>query len=237
MVGFIGYLAGDWHGAAVRSIGFSAAQNVALRFPEADAAVADAATDPKPGAIRAAALQKADLALLNPEPMVPVNVPHPTESQQQAAISPPSEIVSQPMPSPSSPRTEVRPIVVTPRRAELRQSALEKSAARRADRPGFLLNDVQIARIKQRLHLTPDQEQMWPAVEAALRNIAYATSHAEHRRGARENMEASLDADSAEVQGLKSAAIPLIMSFNDEQKNEVRSLAHVMGLDKLASEF
>ena len=40
-----------------------------------------------------------------------------------------------------------------------------------------------------------------------------------------------------EVQGLKSAAMPLIMSFNDEQKDEVRSLAHVMGLDQLASQF
>jgi hypothetical protein len=29
----------------------------------------------------------------------------------------------------------------------------------------------------------------------------------------------------------------LILSFSDEQKNEVRSLAHVMGLDRLASEF
>ena len=47
----------------------------------------------------------------------------------------------------------------------------------------------------------------------------------------------SLDPDSDEVQDLKSAAIPLLMSFNDEQKDEVRSLAHVMGLDRLASEF
>jgi len=39
------------------------------------------------------------------------------------------------------------------------------------------------------------------------------------------------------VQGLKSAAVPLIMSFNDEQKEEVRSLAHVMGLDQLAAQF
>jgi hypothetical protein len=39
------------------------------------------------------------------------------------------------------------------------------------------------------------------------------------------------------VQGLKSAAVPLIMSFNSEQKEEVRNLAHVMGLDQLASQF
>ena len=39
------------------------------------------------------------------------------------------------------------------------------------------------------------------------------------------------------VQGLKSAAVPLILSFNSEQKEEVRNLAHVMGLDQLASQF
>jgi hypothetical protein len=78
---------------------------------------------------------------------------------------------------------------------------------------------------------------MWPAVEAALRNVAYAKVRTAHRHDAPGSEVASLDAEGAEVRGLKSAAIPLLMSFNDEQKNEVRSLAHVMGLDKLASEF
>ena len=43
--------------------------------------------------------------------------------------------------------------------------------------------------------------------------------------------------DSNAVQGLKSAAVPLILSFNAEQKEEVRNIAHVMGLDQLASQF
>ena len=79
---------------------------------------------------------------------------------------------------------------------------------------------------------------MWPAVEAALRNIAYAKARDGRRHGAAATTDvASLDPDSAEVQGLKSAAFPLIMSFSDEQRSEVRSLAHVMGLDQLASEL
>jgi hypothetical protein len=80
---------------------------------------------------------------------------------------------------------------------------------------------------------------MWPAVEAALRNLAYTSTRDARRRGAPASAAqlASADPNSAEVQDLKSAAIPLIMSFNNEQKDEVRSLAHVMGLDKLASEF
>ena len=103
----------------------------------------------------------------------------------------------------------------------------------------MLLNDAQIASIKRRLHLTPDQESMWPAVEAALRNVAYAQTRNAHHHGAPASTAqlASTDPESVEVQGLKSAAIPLIMSFSDQQKNEVRNLAHVMGLDKLASEL
>jgi hypothetical protein len=104
-------------------------------------------------------------------------------------------------------------------------------AAHLASRPGYLLDDAQLAGIKRRLHLTPDQEQMWPAVESALRQIAFAKGHDPHRRGG------SLDPNSAEVQDLKSAAIPLLMSFSSEQKDEVRNLAHVMGLDQLASQF
>jgi hypothetical protein len=100
-------------------------------------------------------------------------------------------------------------------------------------RPGYMFDDAQLAAIKRRLHLTPDQERMWPAVEAALRNLP-----AERESEARwAGVAGSVDPDSPQVQDLKSAAIPLLMSFSDEQKDEVRNLAHSMGLDQLASEF
>ena len=102
-----------------------------------------------------------------------------------------------------------------------------------ADHAGYILDDAQIASIKTRLHLTPDQEQMWPAVEVALRNIAYKRTQLA-REGGAANVQ-SLDPNA--VQGLKTAAVPLIMSFNEEQKEEVRNLAHVMGLDQLATQF
>jgi hypothetical protein len=95
-----------------------------------------------------------------------------------------------------------------------------------------MLDDAQIASIKERLHLTPDQEQMWPAVEVALRNIAYTRA-----QQARDRTMQPADIDPESVDGLKSAAVPLILSFNEEQKQEVRDLAHVMGLDQLASQF
>ena len=77
---------------------------------------------------------------------------------------------------------------------------------------------------------------MWPAVEAALRTIAYSRSHG-HRGGATSAEVAALDPYGPEVQGLKSAAFPLVMSFSDEQRSEVRSIVHVMGLDQLASQM
>jgi hypothetical protein len=39
------------------------------------------------------------------------------------------------------------------------------------------------------------------------------------------------------VRELKSAAVPLLMRLNDEQKREVKMLAYVMGLETVASQF
>jgi hypothetical protein len=48
---------------------------------------------------------------------------------------------------------------------------------------------------------------------------------------------AYVDTNSAEVQQLKYAALPLIMRLNDDQKREVKSMAYVMGLESVASSF
>jgi len=101
-------------------------------------------------------------------------------------------------------------------------------------RPGAVLNDAQIASIKTRLNLTPDQQRMWPAVEAALRNISY-TKTASAPQARTDSRLAYVDPDGPEVQQLKYAALPLIMRMSDDQKREVKSLAHVMGLDDLLS--
>jgi hypothetical protein len=119
-------------------------------------------------------------------------------------------------------------------RAVAKASAPAHASA--ANRAGYILDDAQIASIKVRLHLTPDQERMWPAVEAALRNMAYKRSQQAAAHGAARNTQAAA-VDPEAVEGLKSAAVPLIMSFNSEQKEEVRSLIHVMGLDQLATQF
>ena len=241
LVGTAGYLLGNWHVLSSRSAdpspGLSPAQSVALRFPEVQAVAA--AADTVSGATsavsptnptsptRAMMLGGAQLALLSPEPMVGRVVAQP---EPHVAVAPaPATAAPQPRAD-----TEIKSPPAMQRRSELK--SLTESAVRHANRPGFVLNDAQIASIKGRLHLTPDQERMWPSVEAALRSIAYAKARDANQRGAAV-VAASLDPDSAEVQDLKSAAFPLILSFSDEQKNEVRSLAHVMGLDRLASEF
>ena len=103
---------------------------------------------------------------------------------------------------------------------------------------GRVLNDAQIASIKGRLQLTHEQERMWPAVEAALRNISYVKDAVAQNRTAREGDQiAYIDLDSPEVQRLKSVALPLIIHLSEDQKREVKSLAHVMGLDGVAAAF
>jgi hypothetical protein len=107
-------------------------------------------------------------------------------------------------------------------------------------RPGAVLSDGQIAGIKHRLKLTPDQQHMWPAVEAALRNLTYAKrSDGMHKSpGSQDGVHiATIDSSSPEVQNLTSAAYPLVMSFSDDQKRELNVLAHVAGLEQLVPKF
>jgi hypothetical protein len=248
VAGVIGYLLGGLNTTALRTVMPSAAEAVAVRFPE----TTDTAANPVGARVAAAATRRttdaAELALLNPEPMVP---PADTQASAQAAAQAerqaPATIAAldtgavSPAPEGVAPlQTKLQPVArkaavgVPPGAGQARPVA---AAAHRsvANRPGYMLNDAQIASIKARLNLTPDQEQMWPAVEAALRNMTYARAQLAHERGASEMQSAAVDPNA--VQGLKSAASPLIMSFNAEQKEEVRNLVHVMGLDQLASEF
>lgn len=104
-------------------------------------------------------------------------------------------------------------------------------------RPGAVLNDAQIASMKRRLNLTPDQERMWPSVEAALRNLSYAKASPQHGGHDAAQAVAQIDPNSADVQNLKSAAMPLVMSFSGDQMRELQSISRVAGLDKLVPNF
>jgi hypothetical protein len=113
--------------------------------------------------------------------------------------------------------------------------AKPKAASKPAPQKSYaLLSDIQIADIKERLRLSAGQESYWPAVETALRAVArkiHATRQADPNAGT------PIDPESAEVQQLKSAAMPLLFQLRDDQKDEVRKLARIIGLEKVAEQI
>ncbi len=114
------------------------------------------------------------------------------------------------------------------------QPAKPKVVAKPAPQKNYsLLSDAQIAGVKERLHLSSSQEYYWPGVETALRAVARKLNAAKlsnPHAGA-----AQLDPDCEEVQQLKSAAMPLLFQLREDQKEEVRKLARIIGLEKVAS--
>ena len=241
--GGAGYLLGNWNASALRSadpvapaipaqaVAQTPMRAVALRFQQdfsQPAAQAPAGTEPTHPAEASAAmvLGTSHFALFQPAPM------DPQPATQQPAARPPSNEVAELTPPVATPRAAAaapvwhapsRPIEAAKPRPEIRRTV---------SRPRYMLDDSEIASIRRRLHLTPDQEQMWPPVAVALRNVGL-----EREREARRGAAGAIDPDSPAVQDLKSAAIPLLMSFSDQQKDEVRNLARNMGLNQLASEF
>jgi len=249
----VGYLLGSWNAAAVHSSQASnaptAAQSVALRFPSdfketaLAAPAASAAQAPNPSYQLASestvVIHNANRALFVPEPMVRAEA----EAVQTAEPAQPQDAATEPAPvqvadlSPTLPTMSSRAVAapIMPKPRELAGTAKPHAVPvhHQATRPANMFDDAQLAVIKRRLNLTPDQEEMWPAVAAALRNIGLQHEREARARGA----TGEIDPDSPQVQDLKSAAIPLIMSFSDEQKDEVRTLARGMGLNQLASQF
>lgn len=185
-------------------------ETVNLRFP---ADWSDAATEAAPQVVMAAlaSAQKGDTAprrmvlasadsgmvLLSPRPTYPVTAEVPDAAEPSARPKPAPQQAAAPAPKPKPPRSNA------------------------------VLNDAQIASIKRRLNLTPDQERYWPAVEAELRKMEYA------KRNAGGSRTASVDMSKVNVEGLKSAGYPLVMSFSDDQRRELKSLAHLLGLESV----
>jgi hypothetical protein len=142
--------------------------------------------------------------------------------RQAFASSAPADIeipkIAAPAAMPAAPLAPPKPKVAA-------KPAVQKSYA--------LLSDVQIAGIKDRLKLSASQESYWPAVETALRAVArkiHATRKADPN-----DTTALIDPDAEEVQQLKSAAMPLLFQLREDQKREVRALARIIGLEKVAS--
>jgi hypothetical protein len=95
-------------------------------------------------------------------------------------------------------------------------------------------NDAQIASIRSRLNLSPAQQSYWPPLEATLRAIHWRRS----ANKAGDHIETkSLDLDGEQLQRLTAAATPLMMKLRVDQKEEVRTLLHLLGMEQLASGF
>jgi len=179
---------------------------------------------------------------------ISVSVPAPQEVELSAAstswIEEPalfSPVLAYPARVASAPAVAAPP--PAPPTAAAKPQTLTAPARHVSSRPGSVLNYAQIASIKKRLNLTPDQEPLWPAVETALRNVSHVGKAREIKVASLGNRTTGagamtyIDTNSAEVQQLKSAALPLIMRLSDEQKREVKSMAYVMGLESVASLF
>jgi hypothetical protein len=137
----------------------------------------------------------------------------------------------------ASPADIEMPKLAAPMAEPQAQVAPPKPAAKPALQKAYtLLSDEQIAGIKERLRLSSDQESYWPAVETALRAVARKI-HASRRGDQRPGGVPPIDPDAAEVQQLKSAAMPLLFQLREDQKQEVRSLARLIGLEKVAAQI
>lgn len=100
----------------------------------------------------------------------------------------------------------------------------EKSAG--PARPStILLDDKQIASIKQRLKLTKAQLELWPPVEKALKDLLELL-HDRRRQPAAKVLAANSDA----VKRLSDAGAPFFAKLRPDQRNEVKSLARMVGL-------
>lgn len=166
------------------------------------------------------AVAGAMMASLDPQQVPSVQTPAVDGSPLRQAFASDSPI--------EAPGATVLAPVVVPQPA-----AKPKAAAKPAQKTYTLLSDAQISAIKTRLNLTASQESYWPGVEAALRNVArriHETKQASPSAGT-----PPIDPDSDEVQQLKSAAMPLLFQLREDQKREVRALARMIGLEKVAS--
>lgn len=92
-----------------------------------------------------------------------------------------------------------------------------------------LINDSMFAGMKSRLRLSRSQERYWPPVENALR-VVVGKMYEGHKRNPSSGLPIDLDGD--DMQQLKNAVGPFIRQLNEAQRNEIRALARIVGLEK-----
>ena len=223
--------------------GLAAGYNARAGLSAASSTVVAAVADVAPADMARADMARGDMALADLAPSDSVNLRFPAD-WADAEVEPVSKMLALASadsgialfsPRPTYAATDAdAPVMVeaTPKPAlpaAPAKVALASAVAKPAKpRSNHVLNDSQIASIKKRLNLTPEQERYWPAVEAELRKMEY---NKKSTQGA--SRMASIDMSKVNVEGLKSAGYPLVMSFSDDQRRELKSLAHLLGLESV----
>ncbi len=96
---------------------------------------------------------------------------------------------------------------------------------------------AEIAHFKAVLKLSPAQERQWPPVDAVLRDIAREQAATAAAAGRGVPKAPKLVIGDAEMNRLASAAFPLLMTLNEDQKRDAMAFARAMGLERVASAF
>lgn len=225
----------------------AAATSILARNSVPDAGLAMTASVAKsPETNRGAKGDRLTVAQLPPLSEAPKPAPVASESVRQAFAYASADVDLPKLPAPThvaalpadpSPAAEPAPAravePVHPAEAAAKPKSVVAALKPEVQKAYALLSDGQIAGIKDRLRLSPDQEYYWPAVETALRAVARKIHAA--RQGNPKPGSMPIDPDSDEVQQLKSAAMPLLWQLRDDQKDEVRKLARLIGLDRVAA--
>ena len=132
-----------------------------------------------------------------------------------------------PYADPTPPPATKAPVIA----AKPKPAPVKAAKPAHSDDDNLVLSNGQIDRIKTALALTPDQEAYWPAIAEELRAIAKQQPKRTAAKGA---PPPKLHVDDEFVQRLYSAAAPLIMRLREDQKQTVRQLALMLGLQEVA---
>ena len=116
----------------------------------------------------------------------------------------------------------------TPRRGIGRSAASSPSRTHRAAslRSSRFFTVGHIARLRAILKLTPAQQPHWLPVEVALSDLAR-----QQARGL------SIAATTMHLRRIKSIAMPLIMTLDDNQKRDAIAFSRTMGFQQLVAAF
>jgi hypothetical protein len=106
---------------------------------------------------------------------------------------------------------------------------------------GVVVSHAHIARLKSVLKLSAVQEQFWPAVESAFRElIQQQVEEGIAPSGLMQgisNKAAAIGLNALALRRLASAAYPLIKTLSEEQKDSAIAFARSVGLTSIAAAF